>query len=62
MNGQDLSKTLKSRVYYIIFANFKAYLKGEIINDLYLNGVRKGYENVEYTTDENDVRTRLSVW
>ncbi|MGE7613306.1 DUF2691 family protein [Paenibacillus sp. NPDC101420] len=98
MKGQDLSETLKSRVYYIIFANFKAYLKGEIIkdvltyeeflnsqcqlvlllvdslyvtiyckdekiiNDLYLNGVRKGYENVEYITDENDFRTSLSVW
>lgn len=98
MKGQDLSKILKSNVYYIIFANFKAYPLGEsiedvltyeeflnsqcqlvvlvvdssyvtiyckdteILNCLYQNAIEKGFENVEYITNENDTRTRLSVW
>ncbi|MBD2864033.1 DUF2691 family protein [Paenibacillus oceani] len=98
MKGQDLSEILKSTRYYIIFANFKAYPRGEsiedvltyeeflksqcqlvlividssyltvyckdnkMLDDLYLNAIRKGFEKVEYITDENDFRTRLSVW
>jgi hypothetical protein len=98
MKGQDLSEILKSSVYYIIFANFKAYPQGEsiedvftyeeflnsqcqlvllvidssyvtvyckdnkMLDDLYLNAIRGGFENVEYITDENDFRTGLSVW
>ncbi|WP_407944606.1 DUF2691 family protein [Paenibacillus swuensis] len=34
----------------------------KILDDLYLNAIDKGFENVEYITDENDFRTRLSVW
>lgn len=98
MKGQDLNDILKSSRYYIIFANFKAYPKGESIEDvptyeeflksqcqlallvidssyvtvyckdnklldeLYLNALRNGFEKVEYITNENDFRTRLSVW
>ncbi|MNG14721.1 hypothetical protein D3C84_984960 [compost metagenome] len=98
MKGQDLSEILKSCRYYVIFANLKAYPKGEriedvltyeaflksqchlvlividssyltvyckdskMLEDLYLNAINKGFEKVEYITDENDFRTRLSVW
>lgn len=34
----------------------------ETIELLYKNGAECGFENVEYITDENDTRTRLSVW
>lgn len=34
----------------------------ETLDDLYLNAVRKGFENVKYITNENDFRTKLSVW
>ncbi|WP_231574751.1 DUF2691 family protein [Paenibacillus sp. FSL R7-0273] len=30
--------------------------------ELYLNAQSQGYSNVQYTTDENDFRTRLSAW
>ncbi|QMV41316.1 DUF2691 family protein [Cohnella cholangitidis] len=98
MKGQDLSDILKSNLYYIIFANLKAYPQGVSIKDvltyeeflnsqchlvvlvvdssyvtiyckdivmlnhLYQNAIEKGFENVEYVTNENDTRTRLSVW
>ncbi|MUT67964.1 DUF2691 family protein [Paenibacillus sp. NEAU-GSW1] len=39
------------------------YCKDKIqIDALYKNAVNKGYEKVEYVTDDNDFRTRLSVW
>ncbi|WP_407944607.1 DUF2691 family protein [Paenibacillus swuensis] len=34
MKGQDLSEILNSSNYYIIFANFKAFPKGESIEDV----------------------------
>lgn len=33
-----------------------------MIDDLYMNAIRKGFQKVEYISDENDFRTRLSVW
>jgi hypothetical protein len=33
-----------------------------MLDDLYLNAITKGFENVEYITEENGFRTRLSVW
>ncbi|MCM3630407.1 DUF2691 family protein [Paenibacillus glycanilyticus] len=33
-----------------------------MIDDLYLNATRIGFKNVEYITNENDFRTKLSVW
>lgn len=32
------------------------------IEELHKNAVNKGYDKVEYVTDDNDFRTRLSVW
>ncbi|MCP3779082.1 DUF2691 family protein [Paenibacillus sp. MZ03-122A] len=34
----------------------------EKLEDLYDHIKRKGYKSLEYITDENDTRTRLSVW
>ncbi|AJS58977.1 DUF2691 family protein [Paenibacillus sp. IHBB 10380] len=34
----------------------------EKLEELYLNAYNQGYINLEYITDENDMRTRLSVW
>ncbi|RUS45366.1 DUF2691 family protein [Cohnella sp. AR92] len=33
-----------------------------MLTHLYRNALEKGFENVVYITDENDARTRLSVW
>lgn len=39
------------------------YCKDQMqIEALYHNALANGYQNVEYTTEENDGRTRLSVW
>ncbi|WP_108672572.1 DUF2691 family protein [Peribacillus acanthi] len=34
----------------------------EILDRLYNNAIKRGYDQVQYITDENDTRTRLSVW
>ncbi|MED1368788.1 DUF2691 family protein [Bacillus paranthracis] len=96
MEGSDLNRLVKNNVYYLIFADLKAYLKGEIVLDIetyeefmeskceivvlvadgdyiqiyakdqkvielmYENALNQGFY-VEYVTDENDGRTRLSV-
>ncbi|MDF9557716.1 DUF2691 family protein [Bacillus tropicus] len=96
MEGSDLNRLFKANVYYLIFADLKAYPKGEEARDIetyeefkeskcevavlvvdaqYIQIYAKEqkaieliYENahdlgfyVEYVTDENDGRTRLSV-
>ncbi|MFE4760411.1 DUF2691 family protein [Bacillus mycoides] len=97
VEGSDLKRLFKDNIYYVIFADLKAYPKGEEIVDietyeefkeskcelvllvadstyvtvyakdqkeiksLYENAQNQGYY-VEYVTDENDGRTRLSVW
>ncbi|EEM95689.1 DUF2691 family protein [Bacillus thuringiensis] len=97
VEGLALKKLVKDNIYYLIFADLKAYPKGEIAIDIETYEEFKGskcevvvlavdaqyiqiyaknqkaielmYENaqnqgfyVEYVTDENDGRTRLSVW
>ncbi|PQZ52792.1 MULTISPECIES: DUF2691 family protein [Bacillus] len=97
MNGLELKKLIKDNIYYLIFADLKAYPKGEALGEIetyeefkeskcevvvlvadgdYIQIYAKDqevielmYENalnqglyVEYVTDENDGRTRLSVW
>jgi hypothetical protein len=44
-------------VYVTIYCKDQEKLK-----ELYLHACSLGYSNVEYTTDKNDYRTRLSVW
>lgn len=97
VEGLALKKLVKDNIYYLIFADLKAYPKGEIVIDIetyeefkeskcevvvlavdaqyiqiyakdqksielmYDNAVNQGFY-VEYITDENDGRTRLSVW
>ena len=96
VEGLALKKLVKDNIYYLIFADLKAYPKGEIAIDIETYEEFKGskcevvvlavdaqyiqiyaknqkaielmYENaqnqgfyVEYVTDENDGRTRLSV-
>ncbi|EEL70036.1 hypothetical protein bcere0026_28510 [Bacillus mycoides] len=97
VEGSDLKRLFKDNIYYVIFADLKAYPKGEEVVDietyeefkeskcelvllvadstyvtvyakdqkeiksLYENAQNQGYY-VEYVTDENDGRTRLSVW
>ena len=34
MEGSDLNRLFKANVYYLIFADLKAYLKGEIVLDI----------------------------
>ncbi|HDR4898128.1 DUF2691 family protein [Bacillus cereus] len=96
MSGLELKKLIKDNIYYLIFADLKAYSKGEEVVDIetyeefkeskcelvllvadctyvtiyakdqkkielmYENARNQGYY-VEYVTDENDGRTRLSV-
>ncbi|MDT3497539.1 DUF2691 family protein [Bacillus toyonensis] len=97
MNGLEFKKIIKDNIYYLIFADLKAYPKGEVLGEIetyeefkeskcevvvlvadgdYIQIYAKDqeaielmYENalnqglyVEYVTDENDGRTRLSVW
>ncbi|MGH1298380.1 DUF2691 family protein [Bacillus pretiosus] len=97
VEGSDLKRLFKDNIYYVIFADLKAYPKGEKVVDIETYEEFKGskcelvllvvdctyvtiyakdqeafklmYENalnqsfyVEYITDENDGRTRLSVW
>lgn len=96
VEGSDLKRLFKDNIYYVIFADLKAYPKGEEVVDIETYEEFKGskcelvllvvdctyvtiyakdqeaiklmYENalnqsfyVEYITDENDGRTRLSV-
>ncbi|MGE6401171.1 MULTISPECIES: DUF2691 family protein [Bacillus cereus group] len=96
VEGIDLKNLFKDNVYYLIFADLKAYPKGEevvgietyeefkeskcelvllVVDCTYVTVYAKDqkvikalYENaqnlnfyVEYVTDENDGRTRLSV-
>ncbi|WP_270343234.1 DUF2691 family protein [Bacillus mobilis] len=96
MSGLELKKLIKDNIYYLIFADLKAYPKGEVLEEIetyeefkeskcelvllvadctYVTIYAKDqkaielmYENernqgfyVEYVTDENDGRTRLSV-
>ncbi|TBX60566.1 DUF2691 family protein [Bacillus mycoides] len=96
VEGSDLKRLFKDNIYYVIFADLKAYPKGEEAVDIetyeefkeskcelvllvadctYVTVYAKDqeaielmYENaidqglyVEYVTDENDGRTRLSV-
>ncbi|GLV64662.1 hypothetical protein Bmyc01_33320 [Bacillus mycoides] len=97
VEGLDLKKLVKDNIYYLIFADLKAYPKGEaavdietyeefkeskcevvvlVVDSQYIQiyakdqkAIKLMYENamnqgfyVEYVTDENDGRTRLSVW
>lgn len=43
--------------YFTIYCRNK-----ETIELLYKNATDCGFENIKYITDENDTRTRLSVW
>lgn len=97
MSGLELKKLIKDNIYYLIFADLKAYPKGEEVVDIetyeefkegkckvvvlvadgdyiqvyaknqeeiemmYENAIDQGFY-VEYVTDENDGRTRMSVW
>ncbi|HHK5535348.1 TPA: DUF2691 family protein [Bacillus mobilis] len=96
MSGLELKKLIKDNIYYLIFADLKAYPKGEVLEEIetyeefkeskcevvvlvadgdYIHiyaqdqeAIELMYENarnqgfyVEYVTDENDGRTRLSV-
>ncbi|MBK5505954.1 DUF2691 family protein [Bacillus sp. TH12] len=97
MSGLELKKLIKDNIYYLIFADLKAYPKGEEVVDIetyeefkkskcevvvlvadgdyiqiyaknqeeiemiYENALNQGFY-VEYITDENDGRTRMSVW
>ncbi|WP_270606775.1 DUF2691 family protein [Bacillus mobilis] len=97
MSGLELKKLIKDNIYYLIFADLKAYPKGEVLEEIetyeefkeskcelvllvadctyvtiyakdqkaielmYENARNQGFY-VEYVTDENDGRTRLSVW
>ncbi|HDR6316379.1 hypothetical protein COJ27_10300 [Bacillus cereus] len=97
MSGLELKKLIKDNIYYLIFADLKAYPKGEVLEEIetyvefkeskcevvvlvgdgdyihiyakdqeaielmYENALNQGFY-VEYVTDENDGRTRLSVW
>ncbi|MGG0256812.1 DUF2691 family protein [Bacillus toyonensis] len=96
MSGLELKKLIKDNIYYLIFADLKAYPKGEVLEEIetyeefteskyevvvlvadgdyihiyakdqkvieliYENALNQGFY-VEYVTDENDGRTRLSV-
>ncbi|CAM3870534.1 MULTISPECIES: DUF2691 family protein [Bacillus cereus group] len=96
MSGLELKKLIKDNIYYLIFADLKAYPKGEVLEEIetyeefkeskcelvllvadctyvtiyakdqkaielmYENARNQGFY-VEYVTDENDGRTRLSV-
>lgn len=96
MSGLELKKLIKDNIYYLIFADLKAYPKGEALEEIetyeefteskcevvvlvadgdyihiyakdpkaielmYENALNQGFY-VEYVTDENDGRTRLSV-
>lgn len=96
VEGLDLKRLFKDNIYYVIFADLKAYPKGEEVVDIetyeefkeskcelvllvadyayvtvyakdqeaielmYENAIDQGFY-VEYVTDENDGRTRLSV-
>ncbi|QWH12690.1 DUF2691 family protein [Bacillus mycoides] len=96
VEGSDLKRLFKGNIYYVIFADLKAYPKGEEVVDIetyeefkeskcelvllvadctyvtiyakdqkaiklmYENAIDQGFY-VEYVTDENDGRTRLSV-
>ncbi|MFK4426313.1 MULTISPECIES: DUF2691 family protein [Bacillus] len=96
VEGSDLKRLFKDNIYYVIFADLKAYPKGEEVVDIetyeefkeskcelvllvadctyvtvyakdqeaielmYENAIDQGFY-VEYVTDENDGRTRLSV-
>ncbi|HDR8180824.1 TPA: DUF2691 family protein [Bacillus thuringiensis] len=96
VEGADLKRLFKDNIYYVIFADLKAYPKGEEVVDIetyeefkeskcelvllvadctyvtvyakdqeaielmYENAIDQGFY-VEYVTDENDGRTRLSV-
>ncbi|MCW9132049.1 DUF2691 family protein [Bacillus paramycoides] len=97
MKGSEFKKLLKENIYYLIFADLKAYPKGEVLGEIesyeefkesmcevvvlvadgdYIliyakdqEAIEMMYENalnqglyVEYITDENDGRTRMSVW
>jgi hypothetical protein len=44
-------------IYVTIYCKDKEKLEG-----LYQNAKVKGFHNLAYVTDENDTRTRLSVW
>ncbi|MFC9418179.1 DUF2691 family protein [Bacillus mobilis] len=97
MSGLELKKLIKDNIYYLIFADLKAYPKGEVLEEIetyeefkeskcelvllvadctyvtiyakdqkaielmYENARNQGFY-VEYVRDENDGRTRLSVW
>ncbi|MGN4446750.1 DUF2691 family protein [Bacillus cereus group sp. MYBK79-1] len=97
VEGLELKRLVKDNIYYLVFADLKAYPKGEVLEEIetyeefkeskcevvvlvadgdYIHIYAKDqkamelmYENarnqgfyVEYVTDENDGRTRLSVW
>lgn len=98
LGGSELKRILAQSNQYVIFANLKAFPKGQpvidvlnyaeflnsncqlvllvvdssyvtiyckeedVLEKLYLNAINSCYEKVRYITDENDFRTKLSVW
>ncbi|HIW34586.1 MAG TPA: DUF2691 family protein [Candidatus Paenibacillus intestinavium] len=58
---------LKSHCQLVLLVIDSSYVTvyckdNKILDDLYMNAISKGFEKVDYITDENDFRTRLSVW
>ncbi|MEH6842301.1 DUF2691 family protein [Priestia aryabhattai] len=97
MPGTELKNLLENNVYYIIFADLKAYPKENIselatyeefiesdcelvllvvdscyttiyckdkekLELLYRNAQAYEFKDVQYVTEKNDIRTRLTVW
>uniref|UniRef100_UPI0015F71EA8 DUF2691 family protein n=1 Tax=Priestia aryabhattai TaxID=412384 RepID=UPI0015F71EA8 len=97
MPGTELKNLLENNVYYIIFADLKAYPKEKIseiatyeefiesncelvllvvdscyttiyckdkekLGLLYRNAQAYRFKDVQYVTEKNDTRTRLTVW
>lgn len=98
MTGEELQRIVEDQKYYLIFADLKAFPRGDAVPDvqtykdyaesdcqiallvidscytavymkdaekreeLYNHVKRLGCERLDYITDENDSRTRISVW
>lgn len=98
LDGKILKNIIEKNEYYLIFADLKAYPKGnnpadiktydeflksncqlvllvvdtiymiiyckdsEKLESLFQNAKLKGYEDLQYITDENDTIERLSCW
>lgn len=64
---QTYEEYLKSDCQFVLLVVDSTYITiyckdQEKLADLYFNANSLGFSDVEYTTDENDCRTRLSVW